>query len=422
MTCTISVQGDGRTVLVSSLSVSNPDFLAVITAQPKSNHEQAVLDVISVGSAAMRRVQTTVDVDLVDKRFGTLASTFERALSSFEKQVVEILAKRFSPTEAGSYTKHIGDLLGSARKDVQGWTKDMMKQSEALLDPDKKSSAVGRLEELIEEASDKFEQMFDPDDNDSYSSRLTEQLTSVFGGDGQPGVLNASLQSAIQPILKELRELKEKVEGRKAAEQVIASSSLKGRPFEEQVYTRLAQLAQPYGDDVLAVGSGNGGSRAGDFLVGLNGSGKVLVVEARDRRQMSLPAIKADLDRERTERAADLAIYVSSGPEMLPQHVGDFQVYDDKIVTTIDNLHIAYRIARLTAISQAPEGAVDVNGLRTVLSKLRDAASSLRNAKSKASQISKLAAGVNSDAEATETTLIALIDEAEALLVEPVHA
>src|SRR3989442_688876 len=113
--------------------------------------------------------------------------------------------------------------------------------------------------------------MFDPAMKGSYAARLNEKLNDLFGGDGHAGVLSTSLNDALQPVLRELRELKEKVEARKAAEQVIASSNLKGRPFEELVQVRLSSLAQPFGDDVSAVGSGSGGSRAGDFLVTVNG-------------------------------------------------------------------------------------------------------------------------------------------------------
>jgi hypothetical protein len=403
-------------VVITNLAVSNPDFSAVIAAQPESNRGQAVLDIIAVGSAAMRRVQTTVDVDFVEKRFGALSTNFERALATFEKQALDMFSKRFSPTETGSYTKYIADLLGSARKDVQGWTTELAKSSKDLLDPDKKSSAVGRLDELIREATEQFEGMFDPEVKSSYAARLNEQLSSLFGGNGRPGVLGTSLHEALLPVLKELRELKEKVEARKAAEQVIASSSLKGRPFEDQVQARLSQLAQPFGDDVLPVGSGNGGSKAGDFLVIMNGTGKRLVVEARDRKQLSLPAIKAELERQKAEREADFALYVSSSQEMLPQHVGDFQVYEDKLITTIDHVHIGYRIARLIVLSRSATGEVDVPALRAILTKAREAASSLRNVKTKASQVKKLAEGIHGDADGTESRLLELVEEAERLL------
>ncbi len=416
MAHTIKVNLSRKAVTISNLVVTSGDFLSVVAARPESERERIVLDVIAIGSTAMLRVQTTIDVDFVEKQFAALNSKFDRSLDGFEKQATTTLTKRFSPTESGSYTKQIGELVGGARKDFQAWTNELCKTAKDLLDPDKKGSAVGCLEKLVEETAARFEQMFDPEVKGSYSARLSEQLSGLFGGNGRAGVLQVSLGEAVKPVLDELRQLKEKVEGRKAAEQVIASSSLKGPRFEELVHLRLSRLAQPFGDDLAAVGNGEGGSKAGDFLVTVNGSGKRVVVEARDRKQMSLPAIKQDLEREMKERSADIALYVSSRSEMLPQHVGDFQIYGEKLVTTLDNLPIAYRVARFMALMEVPEGEVDATELRAILSKIKDAAHSLRNVKSKASQIEKLVGGIQSDSEETEGRILGLVAEAEGLL------
>ncbi len=416
MAQTIKVSLGGKIVTINNLTVANPDFLSAVASQPESKRERCVLDIIAVGSTAILRVQTTVDVDFVEKRFEVLNSRFQRALDTFERQATSALTKRFSPTESGSYTKHIGELVGGARKDFQAWTFDLSKAAKDLLDPGKKGSAVGRLEELVGQAEEQFEQMFDPDVKGSYSARLTEQLSGLFGGNGRVGVLQASLTEAVKPVLVELRELKEKVEGSRAAAQVIASSTLKGGPFEELVQVRLSQLAKPFGDDIAAVGSGKGGSRAGDFLVSVNGSGKRVVVEARDRKQMSLPAIKLELDREMKERDANVSLYVSSCVDMLPQHVGEFQIYGERLVTTLDNLAIAYRVARVMALTQSPEGDVDVSALRAILARIKDATHWMRNVKTKATQIEKLASGIQEDTGNAEDKVLDLVQEAETLL------
>ncbi len=410
--------GVGRKVAtISNLAVNNPDFLALVTARPESERERCVLDVIAVGSAAMLRVQTTVDVDFVEKQFGELSSKFEKALGSFEKQAMNTLTKRFSPVESGSYTKQIGELIGSARKDFQSWTRELENTANTLLDPEKKGSAVGCLERLVEETTERLEKMFDPDVKGSYSARLGDQLEAIFGANGRSGVLHECLTEALKPVLGEVREIKEKIEARKAAEQVIASTNLKGPLFEELIHSRLSYLAQPFGDDVTFIGAGHDGSKAGDFLLTVNGSGKRVVVEARDRKQMSLPAIKQELDREMHARDADVALYISSGSEMLPRHVGDFQIYGEKLVTTVHNLPIAYRVARVMALMEPPNGELDVQALRGTLSKIREASSSLRNVKSKASHIESLIGGIRSDAEGVECKIVELVSEAESILV-----
>src|SRR6266852_3430100 len=156
MAQTVKIDLSGKTVTISNLTVSSPEFFGVVAAQPEAKRERAVLDIIAVGSAAMLRVQTTIDVDFVEKRFVVLTTKFERALDTFKQQSSDVLTKRFSPTESGSYTKQIGELVGVARKDFQGWTTNLTKAAKDLLDPDKKSSAVGRLEQIVEQAADQF--------------------------------------------------------------------------------------------------------------------------------------------------------------------------------------------------------------------------------------------------------------------------
>jgi hypothetical protein len=80
-------------VTIGNLAVTNPDFLSVVTSRPESERERCVLDVIAVGSTAMLRVQTTIDVDFVEKQFATLNSKFERALDGFEKQATSTLTE-----------------------------------------------------------------------------------------------------------------------------------------------------------------------------------------------------------------------------------------------------------------------------------------------------------------------------------------
>lgn len=412
----VSVDSKEEVVHISSLAVTNRDFLAVVSAQPETSREQTVQDIIAVGSAAMLRVQTTMDVDFVDKRFHELSTQFEGSLRSFEEESLDSITKKLSPTEAGSYTKYIADTVAEARKDFEKLSAELGKSTKDLLDPEKKGSAVGQLEKLVAETGAAFQRMFDPQIKDSYSSRLEEKLAEVFGGTGRVGLIGAALQDSLRPVVREVQELKEKLEARKVTEELIDSTTLKGAPFEQRVNARLCELAKPFGDDIEAVGSGKGGSRAGDFVADLNGCGRRIVVEARAKRETSLPRIKEEMDRQKAERGADFALHISSGADMLPQHVGDFQIFGDKIVTTFENLHIAYRIARLAVLAEAPDGELDAGALREVIAKAKDAASSLRSVRTKASQVRKLADGINGDAEEAESRLFNLLSDAEGMI------
>jgi len=422
MSQTIAISQKEGSVLINNLTIKNADFMGLLLESPESQ-TQIVQDVIAVGTAAMQRVRTTIDVDFVEKRFTTLTGVFQSALSELERRATDALSQRFSPSESGSYTKQLTDLIAGAQKDVQSWHRALESKAESLFDPDKKTSATGKLDELVRQAKSSFEQMFDPNITTSYAYRLNQQLSQVFGTNGHSGVLQAALQESLKPVFSELHDLKAKVESKKAAEEIIEASTLKGKPFEDIVQDELSSLARPYSDDVQFVGLGANGSRAGDFLITLAGLGRSIVVEARNRKQGSLPAIKADLDREIKARAADLAIYVTNGPEQLPLHVGGFQIYGNKIVTTIETLHIAYRLARVLAAIENPEGPLDLGSLRDVLAKIKDAASSLRKIKTKATQVEKLGQTIGADAEGTEDLLFSLIESAEKLLTpKPVQS
>jgi hypothetical protein len=416
MSNTININQTEGSITINNLIVKNPDLFSLVAAEPLESQLQIVQDVIAVGSTAMQRVRTTIDVDFVEKRFGALSNTFEKALTQLERRSIDAVTQKFSPTESGSYTKHFEDLIGSAKKDVQNWYKNLEMQASSLLDPDKKTSAAGKLDELVRQAKTSFEQMFNPSNTASYAYKLNQQLSQVFGTNGHAGILQAVLQDSLKPVFAELNDLKQKLEARKAAEQVIECSTLKGKPFESWVEEELWRLAKPYSDDVQNVANGANGSRAGDFLVAFAGFSKNVVVEARNRKQSSLPSIKADLDREMKERAADFAIYVASGPEMLPQHVGEFNIYGNKIVATAETLHIAYRLVRVLAGMETPEGAVDLSKLRAVLAKIRETAASLRNIKQKATQIGRLGEGIKDDVSGTEDAILGLIDSAEKML------
>ena len=76
----------------------------------------------------------------------------------------------------------------------------------------KKNSAVGQLEKLVQNANERFEKMFDPNSKGSYASRLNDQLSGLVGADGTGGTLGALMRESLQPVLKDLQEVKEKIE------------------------------------------------------------------------------------------------------------------------------------------------------------------------------------------------------------------
>jgi len=82
----ITVSQDGQSIVINHFTVTNADFISVVASESPESQGQAVLDVIAIGSAAMQRVRSTIDVDFVEKRFGTLTGVFEKTLNQLEKR------------------------------------------------------------------------------------------------------------------------------------------------------------------------------------------------------------------------------------------------------------------------------------------------------------------------------------------------
>src|SRR5438309_41298 len=102
MSNTISINQTEGSITIDNLIVKNPDLFSLVVAEPPESQLQILQDVIAVGSTAMQRVRTTIDVDFVEKRLGALSNTFEKALTQLEKRSIDAVTQRFSPTESGS--------------------------------------------------------------------------------------------------------------------------------------------------------------------------------------------------------------------------------------------------------------------------------------------------------------------------------
>lgn len=415
----INLSQASKSVTITGVCVANQDLFSLVSSAPENKREQIVLDILAIGSTAMARVQSALDVDFVEKRFAALAGKFEVGLAAFQRQTGESIEKRFSPTQSGSYTKYVADLVSAVRKDVQGWTSDLEKRAKDLLDPEKKGSAVGRFEEILDEAVDRFEGMFDPDVKDSYASQLDARLSTFFGGDGRPGVLGNALTKAMEPVLSEIHDLKERFEAKKAAEQVIAVTPIKGFDFESDIERRLCALARPHGDAVRSVGTGPGGAKSGDFVVDISEYQKRIAVEARARK-VTGPTIREDLKKAVAARGADFGILVVRSTDLLPEYVGGFQIYDHQVVTDCEHLEAAFRVARvILAMSSVEADSVDFAAIRSKLVQLRDAVSRERNIRTEATKVDSAIENIRSQAGQISTAVLDLTAQIEALLRRP---
>jgi hypothetical protein len=193
-----------------------------------------------------------------------------------------------------------------------------------------------------------------------------------------------------QTLLREFRDLHEKIGARRAADEEREKSALKGGDLEGFVYEALAGMGQPFDDRVEAVGDEPGPlGKKGDVLVTINPSHaagrEVRVVFEVKNRPISLRgknSIYEEIDEARRNRSAAYAVVVVRAKDA-PAEIGSFRV-DPKgaILCAVEEdgdllpLEVAYKMARAEAIRRASKGAETldmskvIRGLEGIRSKL----------------------------------------------------
>ncbi len=115
--------------------------------------------------------------------------------------------------------------------------------------------------------------------------------------------------------------------GKEAAAEILASTTLKGFTYEEEVLAELQQWARSTSAEVHHVGGDN---LPGDVLVRIPESTLIpkefpVIIEVRDRQTGSgRKSISDSLARAMEIRSAAAAIYVSRSTDGLAQEIGDW--------------------------------------------------------------------------------------------------
>jgi hypothetical protein len=416
MTKSVQLNPKERSVTLLELVVENPEFFSLILKEPDAQRDAAVRSVIALGTTASSLLRTSIDAEFVERKFAELTTGMGRALDEVREKAVIEITKRFSPTESGSYTKQIGELVESARKKLDDRSSEFAKAARDLLDPEKKSSAVGQLSSVINHAAAEFAEMFDPARKDSYASQLSGHLDALFGSGERAGTISRVIGEAMKPLFEELRTLREKVGESQAAQKVADVTTLKGQVFEDVVERRLCDLARPFGDTVEPVGTGPGGAKSGDFVIDLAGSRRRIAVEARNRK-VTGPTMKQDLRKAMAARGADYGILVVRSPELLPDYVGSFQIFDHQIVTDLVGLDAAYRVSRVMLESDASRAdGLDLPTVQSKLGQIREAIAKGKTIQSHITQVEHAADVIRSQAVDLSSVVLNLVSDIEAML------
>ena len=267
---------------------------------------------------------------------------------------------------------------------------------------------MGPAEDLdyIEKEFDRFmnkmsadmDDMFNVGKEGSHLYNLAKKLEGYFDEGGTvEGMLDCTdegspLFKMREDIKKEITELRNDLFKKKGEEEIIEVTPIKGFEFEDLCEEKLEEIAKHFGDEVINTSEEFGemeGSKAGDFVVVLNERPDLrIVIEAKDKKSVTLPQIHGNLEESMENRNAEYGIFVIKNGDALPKQVGHFNEYPGNQLVTVfgieteggndgEMLEIAYKWARNRLLFQ--KGVATGVDLSAVGDRLNEIEASMKN-------------------------------------------
>lgn len=363
------------TVHIRDLTCTDTDLVSLATSA--ADPEEAVQRALATGARVLTVATASIDTAVVERSFDRLTTQMTALLSDTAGQV------------SGQTSALFDDPDNGMRVALRDWMTDVSTVLNETFDPDRSSSALGKLQVVLRDSGDAqlsaTRRMLNPDAEDSPLSRLA-----------------ASMRDQVATVLDAVARLAEQVSAERAAtvaeRRALERSAVKGQSFEETVGREVARIASGHGDAAEPVGrtSGVTGGRVGDYVVTLPGGGGSYVLECKDR-SVSVRAILAELDKAAANRESGAAIAVFSSIGHSPVNE-QLAIFDDKVLVVFDKddpdpqaLRLACAWARaITLAHAASDGAeIPLDAIRRVIDEARralDRVSAIRRAHTSAAR------------------------------------
>lgn len=194
---------------------------------------------------------------------------------------------------------------------------------------DNEGSALARLKQLLEGTQQAIHGNLTLDEEGSSLARLKRELMTILESHGK---LNAAFQEEVKVTLARLTARKEEQ----------ARSTRHGVQFEQAVGTFLQDAAARRGDVLQPVGEKVGlikNCKVGDFVLELGpdsaAPGAKIVIEAKEDRSYDVTEARAECERARKNRDAQLALFVFS-KRTAPELSEPFANFGDDVLVVWD--------------------------------------------------------------------------------------
>ncbi len=391
---------DGDLVHVSGLDIRSSDLAQLLMGVSEAEWPALLLEVVSLGTRGMASLALSATVEHADARF-------QRSL----EQAIDRLQV------------HVGQVIDNAGRAIDD-----------SLDPDRRTSVMGRAISELTDARVELIGQFDLRRADSQSSLLVEAINQMIGPSGEmQHLLEAALDpdeeasalgriaSQVDQRFTEIRDLMLRQDG---ARQEAERGTAKGLDFEATIDQALRAIACRIGSCVVeATGSDTGrlsaAAKVGDFVIE-NPQGHRIVVEAKNKATLTLTGktgILSELDRALENRQAHFAICVSAS-DAFPSEVGGFGVYGNRLLVVDDGegtlleAGVRWAFAQL-ALTDAARPTLDVTAIRERIDRIRQHSGRLTSIKRSLSALKESVDRVHSDIGGLQADLRDEFDEME---------
>jgi hypothetical protein len=240
----------------------------------------------------------------------------------------------------------------------------------------------------------KLAALFDENKTDSVTFKLKQILKEELTGEGStfhkaldPDDQSSPIGKLKKNILDPIEGLKEKVIGKKAAEEIAEAGTQKGGPYEDLVFSYIDRIAASFGDKAEDVSNQN---VPGDYVITLDpdavpGQSLKIVIDAKDKT-MGLKACEDTLRDSKGQWTGQAAMLVFAREEQTPfsppiglRKLGEGYVcVFDKEDVDSRVLQTAYQVIRLEAVRLVQRASVQIDPslvqekLEQAMQKLKD--------------------------------------------------
>jgi len=222
-------------------------------------------------------------------------------------------------------------------------------------------------------------------------NKLYKQLDDQFGDHGDS--IKGSMTEMFHQLGMDLGI-------NRATEIEHQKGSQKGVEFEEYCEEIILKIAKREGDKLEVTGKKKGfvsGSLKGDLVYTVQDSGKKIVLEMKDKVNLSIPDLENDMKEAMENRGAEYGIVISKRETSFPKYVGIFQEYKNNLfvaLTTEDSddaelqneiLIIALRWAKLRLKQKS--GTIDSSLIIEKIENIQSTMKKFSNIKTKCTSI-----------------------------------